>query len=166
MDGSAGARGETTRPPASHAPAVDRPSQALGVLRVVVALLLVVHGVARASLGIVDDFGVFLAGVGLPVGPALAWLLTGVEVVGGLALAAGWLVRPLCAWFGAQLLAGIVLVHLPEGWFVVGAGRNGMEYSVLLLAVLGAVAWGTEGGADPRGRTGGDHAPPGPRGSP
>ena len=27
------------------------------------------------------------------------------------------------------------------GWFVVGAGRNGMEYSVLLIACLLANAW-------------------------
>lgn len=31
---------------------------------------------------------------------------------------------------------GIVLVHAPHGWFVVGAGRNGMEYSVLLIVCL------------------------------
>ncbi len=31
---------------------------------------------------------------------------------------------------------GIVLVHAPAGWFVVGHGRNGMEYSVLLIAAL------------------------------
>lgn len=36
---------------------------------------------------------------------------------------------------------GAVLVHYPAGWFVVGAGRNGMEYSVLLLNCLAAVAW-------------------------
>jgi len=34
-----------------------------------------------------------------------------------------------------------VLVHYPDGWFVVGAGRNGMEYSMMLLAGLIAVAW-------------------------
>ena len=39
------------------------------VLRVAVALLLIIHGVARASLGIVDDFGVFLMSIGLPFGP-------------------------------------------------------------------------------------------------
>ena len=27
----------------------------------------------------------------------------------------------------------------PNGWFVVGAGRNGMEYSVLIVACLAAV---------------------------
>jgi putative oxidoreductase len=28
------------------------------------------------------------------------------------------------------------MVHAPEGWFVVGLGRNGAEYSVLLIACL------------------------------
>ncbi len=40
--------------------------------------------------------------------------------------------------FALELLMGIILVHGPEVWFVVGAGRNGMEYSVLLL--IGFVA--------------------------
>jgi putative oxidoreductase len=34
------------------------------------------------------------------------------------------------------LIAGIVMVHYPEGWFVVGGGRNGMEYNFLLIAVI------------------------------
>lgn len=34
------------------------------------------------------------------------------------------------------LLIGIVLVHFKEGWFVVGGGRNGMEYNFLLICVL------------------------------
>ena len=32
------------------------------------------------------------------------------------------------------------MVHAPNGWFVVGAGRNGAEYSVLIIASLVAVA--------------------------
>jgi putative oxidoreductase len=110
------------------------------VLRVTVALLLIIHGVARASLGIVDDFGVFLGSVGLPFGPAVAWLLTVVEIAGGLALAAGVLVLPLCVWFAVELATGIALVHAPNGWFVVGAGRNGVEFSVLLIACLVVIA--------------------------
>ena len=31
---------------------------------------------------------------------------------------------------------GIVMVHAPNGWFVVGGGRNGAEYSVLLIVAL------------------------------
>ena len=33
------------------------------------------------------------------------------------------------------------MVHAKAGWFVVGAGRNGMEYSVLLIVCLLALAW-------------------------
>ena len=121
--------------------ASSRPQQALGILRVGVAGLLIVHGVARIALGIVDDFGGFLGAVGVPLGSALAWGVTLGELIGGTALALGRFVRPLCLYFIAQLAMGIVLVHAAEGWFVVGAGRNGVEYSVLLIFVLGAVAW-------------------------
>lgn len=116
-------------------------------LRVVAAMLIVTHGVARAVLGIVDDFGGFLDVTGFPFGVGIAWLVTIVEIVGGTVLAAGYLVRPLCGWFVIELLTGIALVHARDGWFVVGAGRNGMEYSVLLIAVLIAVAVGHRAGS-------------------
>jgi putative oxidoreductase len=110
------------------------------ILRVAVASIFVVHGIARAALGIVDDFGAFLGASGLPAGAGVAWVLTVVEIVGGLALAGGRFVRPLAGWFGVQIAAGIAMVHGEAGWFVVGAGRNGAEYSVLILACLLAVA--------------------------
>jgi putative oxidoreductase len=34
------------------------------------------------------------------------------------------------------LVMGIVLVHYPEGWYVVGGGRNGVEFNVLLISVF------------------------------
>ena len=34
------------------------------------------------------------------------------------------------------LLMGIIMVHFQEGWFVVGGGRNGMEYNFLLICAL------------------------------
>jgi putative oxidoreductase len=116
----------------------------LTLLRVAVALLLVIHGLARASLGLVDDFGGVLNQWGFPQGHTLAWTITIVEVVGGTALAAGWLVRPLALWFAFQLSAGIYYVHGHAGWFVVGAGRNGAEYSVLLLVCLAVIALGDD----------------------
>ena len=110
------------------------------ILRVSVASVFVVHGVTRLVLGTVGGFGGFLASSGVPGGVALAWILTLVEVGGGMALALGFGVRPLALWFGGQIAAGIVLVHAPVGWFVVGAGRGGAEYSVLIIACLVAVA--------------------------
>ncbi|CAN5744183.1 hypothetical protein BH24ACI5_BH24ACI5_03590 [soil metagenome] len=66
-----------------------------------------------------------------------------VEIAGGAALAAGYLVRPLAVWFAFQLVMGIYFVHAPSGWFVVVAGRNGMEYSVLLILCLAVIALST-----------------------
>jgi putative oxidoreductase len=39
------------------------------------------------------------------------------------------------------LLAGIVTVHFKEGWFVVGGGRNGVEFSFVLIIVLLAIVF-------------------------
>jgi putative oxidoreductase len=118
---------------------LDTPDRLL--VRIAAAAMMVIHGVARAYLGIVDDFGGFLASRGFPAGEVIAWALTVVEIAGGLALAAGHLRRPLASWFAVELALGIILVHRHSGWFVVGAGTGGMEYSVLLIVTFLAVAW-------------------------
>ena len=114
----------------------------LGVtlLRVVVASVFVIHGITRLMNGGVAGFGGFIGSWGFPAGVALAWAITVVEVLGGLSLAAGYGVRVLAAWFAIVIATGIVMVHASNGWFVVGAGRNGVEYSVLIIASLVAVA--------------------------
>jgi putative oxidoreductase len=118
----------------------NRTSWGVTLLRIAVASVFVVHGLTRCANGTVGGFGEYLSASGFPAGTALAWTLTLVEILGGLALAAGVLVLPLCGWFGAQILTGILMIHGRAGWFVVGAGRNGAEYSVLILACLAATA--------------------------
>jgi putative oxidoreductase len=117
------------------------PTIALLVLRIVVAILLFIHGAYRLMSGGVVGFGQFLTEAHFPLGPAIAWAITIGEIVGTVALAAGFFVRPLALYYAAVLSMGIVLVHSREGWFVVGGGRNGVEYSVLLIAVLLMQAW-------------------------
>jgi len=114
----------------------------LGVtlLRVTVASVFVIHGITRLMNAGVGGFGEFIGSWGLPAGVALAWAITVVEVLGGMSLAAGYGVRVLAAWFAIVIGTGIVMVHASDGWFVVGAGRNGAEYSVLIIASLVAVA--------------------------
>jgi len=120
---------------------LDRNRIALATLRIVISVLLMIHGIARITLGIVDDFGLFFQEFGVPFGGVLAWAITVLEIVGGALLALGWRARMLALYFAAQITAGILLIHGAEGWFVVGAGRNGMEYSVLLIIVLLAIAY-------------------------
>ena len=110
-----------------------RPVRLIGIG---VGVLLALHGLARIYLGIVDEFGEFLQTWDIPFAAYLAWGITILEVLGGAALVAGKFVVLVSLCFIAELIAGIALVHWPEGWFVVGAGRNGMEYSALLVLCL------------------------------
>lgn len=105
-------------------------------LRVGVAVLLFIHGAFRTSTGGVAGFGEWLTSLGFPAGIAWAWAVTVIELAGAPLMAAGKFVVPIAAWLAFQLVLGIALVHAHEGWFVVGGGRNGMEYSVLLILCL------------------------------
>ena len=112
---------------------------ALTIVRIAAAGNMIIHGITRLSLGTVSDFDGWLTSLGFP--PYTAWILTFFEIIGGVALILGVRgVKYICLIFCAQLIMGIILVHGPEGWFVVGAGRNGMEYSVLLIICFASTA--------------------------
>lgn len=113
-----------------------RSAFAWSALRIVLALLIAAHGWARLAAGGVVPFGKFLDAQGLPFGLYLASLVTAIEIVGSIALVARRAVAPLCALFAFIYAVGIALVHAKAGWFVVGLGRNGSEYSVLLITCL------------------------------
>ena len=109
------------------------------VIRLAAAVLMGIHGVARIALGIVGAFGTALGQWGFPLGGTLAWSITIFEIIGALALLTNRFVVPVAMLFIAQLLMGIALIHAKSGWFVVGAGRNGVEFSVLLIACFAAL---------------------------
>lgn len=111
-----------------------RPPHAALILRFAIAIVFLSHGLTRAFMGRVPPFGVFLDAQGFPVGIAWAWGVTLLEIVGGALLLGGKFVRPLTALFAIQMGFGIWLVHLKHGWFVVGHGQNGVEYSFLIIA--------------------------------
>jgi putative oxidoreductase len=106
------------------------------MLRTVTGIIFITHGVARLYFWSFPTFGEFLNSLGLIIGLQLAWFITIGEVISGICLALGYKVR-FCALFHATIiLVGIFLIHLPQGWFTVGHGAGGVEYSLLLLMVL------------------------------
>ena len=72
----------------------------------------------------------------MPFGFWVAAAITALEMIGSALLAVGRKVRLLCGVFAILYAMGILLLHAAEGWFVVGPGRNGAEYSVLLIVAL------------------------------
>lgn len=106
---------------------------AIRILRITIALLMMVHGVTRLVINGSPDFGAFLHSKGFPAGEAIAWTLTFSEILFGILLIAGKLIRVACLFFIIELFMGILLVHFRNGWFVVGLTEGGIEYSVLLI---------------------------------
>ena len=120
----------------SEAISVRRAAKGLIALRLVLAGLIAAHGWARWHADAVTPFGNWLDGLGFPFGMAIAIGVTFVEIAGTPLFAAGRLLLPLSLLYSAIYATGIALVHAQAGWFVVGLGRNGMEYSVLLIVAL------------------------------
>ena len=123
-----------------HAPPT-RSEGGLTWVRLGTAAVLLVHPLSRLVHHAVPVFGEWLAAQGIPMGVAVAYAVTVTELLAGLALVTRRLVVPACAALIFILGMGIKMVHAQEGWFVVGGGRNGVEYSVLLILCLVGLAW-------------------------
>lgn len=122
--------------PAALATPTARSDIAWAFMRMLLAGLIAAHGWARLLAGGVAPFGDWLDTQGVPFGFLVAAAITGFEIVGTALLVLRRWVAMLCLCYAGLYAMGIVLVHAPAGWFVVGLGRNGAEYSVLLIACL------------------------------
>lgn len=111
------------------------------ILRIAVAIILLTHSIPGMFNNGINDFGnLFLNQIGFaPFGVALAWTIKLSHVVCAVLL----LINKYIKWASILtiliLIGGIILVHFKEGWFVVGGGRNGVEFNFLLICVLFAI---------------------------
>ena len=112
------------------------PSLPIAILRMLMGLVFMAHGLARLIYYTVPGFGEFLDSQGLPGGLYLAWAVTLFETVMGLCMFLGYFVRIFCIGEILILLGGIIMVHWKNHWFVVGMTQGGIEYSVGLITVL------------------------------
>lgn len=112
------------------------------LLRIAVAIVFLTHSLHGIFTNYdVDDFGrLFLNQKGFaPFGVFIAWSIVIFQVISSILILINLYAKLSAAVNIIILIMGIVLVHFKEGWFVVGAGRNGMEFSVLLIFVLVAI---------------------------
>jgi putative oxidoreductase len=108
------------------------------VLRITLAAVFFMHGIPSIFTGAVNNFGnLYLNEVGFaPIGLALAWMIKLSHVACAVLLILNRYIRVAALITIPILVAGIIMIHAAEGWFVVGAGRNGVEFNVLLIGVL------------------------------
>ena len=108
------------------------------LLRFTAAIILFMHSIPGMFNNGVNDFGnLYLNEVGYaPYGVLIAWAIKLSHVACAICLLLKKFIVPACIITIFILIMGIIMIHFKEGWFVVGAGRNGMEFNVLLIFVL------------------------------
>jgi putative oxidoreductase len=112
----------------------------LNGLRIFVSVIFITHAIQRAVINqTVGGFGEFLESKGFPLGFFVAWFITLYEFIGGASMAFNKGTKYVAIGFVIHQIMGIALVHAQNGWFVVGAGSGGMEYSALLIVALGVI---------------------------
>lgn len=113
------------------------------LLRIPVAIILLVHSIPGMFNNGINDFGNFyLNEIGFaPTGVYLAWAIKLSHVFCAVCLLLNKYVKLSGFITIFVLLMGIILVHYKEGWFVVGGGRNGVEFNFLLIFVLLAIMY-------------------------
>ncbi len=101
------------------------------ILRVVLGLLFLVHGVAKFQGGISNIAGWF-GSIGLP--GVLAYIVASIEVAGGIALIIGLGTRVVSALFVFLMIGAIIKVKLSAG--LLGNGKMaGYELELTYLAI-------------------------------
>ena len=126
------------------------------VLRLALGLVFLAHAWLKVAVLTLPGAAAFFEGVGFP--GWTAYPVFAIELLGGLALLAGWNARA-----AAVLLAGVVLgafrVHWPNGWYFAHP-EGGWEYLAVLLVALLTVALLGPGAGALSGRPGSLRAAP------
>jgi len=113
------------------------------LLRIAVAIILLTHSVFGIFDNGINDFGnLYLNQIGFaPFGVFIAWSIKLSHIIAAILLILNKYLKLAGFVTIFILIMGIILLHFHEGWFVVGGGRNGMEYNFLLIIVLLAIMY-------------------------
>lgn len=143
---------------------------ALLPLRLIVGFGFITHGFAKWERS-PENFGTLLHQLGVPLPIAIAWIVTLLELLGGLAILVGAFVAIVSLPLMVSMLAAMLTVHLPHGFSSVRTigltpsgpvfGPPGYEINLLYIAALFALAVLGPGplALDRRRRVTGEHQP-------
>lgn len=102
------------------------------LLRLSLGVLFLAHGLLKVFVFTLPGTVAFFGTLGYP--PALAYVVVGLEIGGGLMLLAGRFTRVVSLAL-APVLIGALLVHLPNGWRF-SAANGGWEFPALWIVLL------------------------------
>ncbi|MBY9080608.1 DoxX family protein [Paenibacillus sp. HN-1] len=108
------------------------------IMRVALGILFLAHGINKLQMGL-DSVSGWFSGLGLP--GFMAYVVTGIELVGGALLIVGLFTRYVSVLFIAVLIGAIVTAKLPAG--LLGNGQSAgyeLDIAFILIALYLAAA--------------------------
>lgn len=115
------------------------------ILRLTLGLVMLPHGAQKllgwyGGLGFSGTLGLFTEKMGIPL--PIAFLVIVAESFGSLALLAGFLTRFTASSLAVIMSGAILMVHLPQGFFMNWFGQlqgEGFEYHLLVIGIAVAL---------------------------
>jgi putative oxidoreductase len=121
----------------------------LAVLRIVLGIAMAVHGWSKLSGG-VDGVAGFFATLGIPAAGLMAWVVTIVELVGGILLIVGFLTQIVGILIALDMLGAILFAFLLRGAAFIENGAITWEKeavfaaAALCIVLAGPGAWSAD----------------------
>jgi putative oxidoreductase len=124
----------------------------LALLRIALGIAFLLHGWAKLSGGIdgVAGVGGFFGGLGIPAPGLMAWIVTIVEVVGGILLIVGFLTQIAGILLALDMLGVIIFAYFGQGTPFIDRGVISWEMELvfgigaLCIALAGPGAWAVD----------------------
>jgi putative oxidoreductase len=124
----------------------------LALLRIALGIAFLLHGWAKLSGGVdgVAGVGDFFGGLGIPAPGLMAWIVTLVEVVGGILLIVGFLTQIAGILLALDMLGVIIFAYFGQGSPFLDRGVISWEMELvfgigaLCIALAGPGAWAVD----------------------
>jgi putative oxidoreductase len=122
----------------------------LAILRIVLGIAMLVHGWSKLSGGVDNVAGFFGGMLGIPAPGLMAWVVTIVELVGGILLVVGFLTQIAGLLIALDMLGAILFAYLLRGAPFIENGQISWEKeavfaaAALCLALSGPGAWSVD----------------------
>lgn len=119
---------------------LHKPATGLLVLRVALGLIFFLHGWLNFTGGRESFLRAMLVMVDLSLPEVLLWVLTIVELAGGVALLLGLFTRIAAVVLAGEMVVAVVLFHLQQGFLIIAIPSAplayGFEYHIALIGGL------------------------------
>ena len=122
----------------------------LAILRIVLGIAMLVHGWGKLNGGVDNVAGFFGGMLGIPAPGLMAWVVTIVELVGGILLVVGFLTQIAGTLIALDMLGAILFAYLLRGSPFIENGAITWEKeavfaaAALCIALAGPGAWSVD----------------------